>query len=330
MTQPAASKDVLLIALREQNSSGQSGWAALTARGPDTEVVLSLAKGTMESRAVHIHTGACGPTLGGVVHPLTGFADGSSTTLLAGVSLDSVRTGAFAINAHNAQTSSIYTACGNIPTTADSLTIALSEQNSSGQSGWATLTTRGPDTEVVLSLAKGTMESKAVHIHTGACGPTLGGVVHPLTSFADGRSVTLLAGVSLDSVRTGGFAVNAHNAQTSSIYTACGVIPAKTASTAPASALSVNLANFKFDPAVLTVEAGKKARFTVIGDSRSHTFTVAQLGVDVTVAPNATQTIEFDVPAGSSGEMALVCTIHQASRSMVGKLQVAPAGMGSY
>ena len=226
-----ASGSVVLIALNEQNDSGQSGWAMLTGSGDDTEVVLSLSTGAMETGSVHIHTGQCGDALGGVAHGLTSFVGGAggSVTLLEGVSLDSLLNGDFAINAHNAETGSIYTACGNIPAEHIVL-IALDEQNDSGQSGWAELTSRGSDTKVVLSLSTGAMETGSVHIHTGQCGASLGGVAHGLTSFVGGAggSTTLLEGVSLDSLLNGDFAINAHNAETGSIYTACGNIAART------------------------------------------------------------------------------------------------------
>ena len=64
-----------------------------------------------------------------------------------------------------------------------SLTIALGELNGSGQSGWATLTNRGAQTEVVLSATAGISELN--HIHAGSC-TDLGGVVHPLTSMGGG------------------------------------------------------------------------------------------------------------------------------------------------
>ena len=94
-------------------------------------------------------------------------------------------------------------ACGNGP--ASGVVISLAELNGSGQSGIATLTASGGGTEVVLSLGEGTMKSKLVHIHDGLCGPTLGGVAHGLTDFADGRSVTMLEDVSLESLMTGDF-----------------------------------------------------------------------------------------------------------------------------
>ncbi|MSQ07445.1 MAG: hypothetical protein EXR54_07055 [Dehalococcoidia bacterium] len=95
-------------------------------------------------------------------------------------------------------------------------------------------------------------------------------------------------------------------------------------------AVAVKLSDYRFIPDVLTVQAGKKASFTVTGESRNHTFTIEKLGVDVPVPANTTQAIEFDVPAGSSGEMALVCRIHGTSRGMVGKVLISPAGGDSY
>ncbi len=54
----------------------------------------------------------------------------------------------------------------------------------------------------------------------------MAGVAHGLNDFTNGNSVTTLEGVSLESLLTGGFAVNAHNAEDPSVYTACGNIPA--------------------------------------------------------------------------------------------------------
>ena len=79
------------------------------------------------------------------------------------VSLDSLLTGGFAINSHNAADASVYTACGNIPTS-ESITvggiqpttvqlIAVSELSDSGQSGWAKLTAKDDDTEVAFNLS---------------------------------------------------------------------------------------------------------------------------------------------------------------------------------
>ncbi|MSQ40355.1 MAG: hypothetical protein EXR55_01560 [Dehalococcoidia bacterium] len=109
-----AAEDVLLIVLNSQNSSGQNGWAMLTAKGAQTEVVLSLSAGTMESELVHIHTGPCGPTLGRVEYDLTNIAGGTSSTTV-NVALAALRTGTFAINAHQKGNAGVYMACGAIP-----------------------------------------------------------------------------------------------------------------------------------------------------------------------------------------------------------------------
>ena len=217
--------DALGIILGEQNSSGQSGWATLTARGSQTEVVVTLLPGTVESELVHIHSGACGnDTLGGVVHGLSNIAGGTSTTTVD-ATLASLRTGGFAINSHQLGDPAVYTTCGNIPTEADAITIALVEQNDSGQSGWASLTARGSQTEVVLSIGAGAVESELVHIHSGACGnDTLGGVVHGLTNIAGGASATTVDALLAD-LRTGDFAINSHQLGDPGVYTTCGNIP---------------------------------------------------------------------------------------------------------
>ena len=228
---PLGQPDVLAIALGEDHDSGQSGRATLTAVGNKTVVVLDLSEGAMETELVHIHSGSCGDdTLGGVVHGLSSFVGGSGTSVTnLGATLASLRTGEFAINTHKVGDPGVYTSCGNIPPAADtmSISIALNGQDDSGQSGWATLTSRGEQTEVVLNLAAGALQTELVHIHSGQCSrDTLGGVVHDLTSFAGGSggSVTSID-VTLASLRTGDFAVNTHQAGNPGVYTARGNIP---------------------------------------------------------------------------------------------------------
>ena len=111
-----ATDDVVSVSMKELNQSGQQGTATLTARGADTEIVVTLSAGPMKSGAIHIHSGQCGDNLGGVENPLTTFSGESSTTVLAGVSLSSLLNGDRAINAHNAEDASVYTACANLPT----------------------------------------------------------------------------------------------------------------------------------------------------------------------------------------------------------------------
>ena len=227
MMDEKAAMPALAIALGELNESGQNGWALLTAKGGQTEVVLALNPGTVETELVHIHEGQCGDTLGGVSQALSSFADGAGPSMtVVDATLDSLLTGAFAINAHMKENAGVYNACGNIPAKGSGVTFSLGELNDSGQTGWASLTARGDQTEVILSLSPGSSESELVHIHTGQC-DTLGGVAHGLSSFTGGAGVSVTTvDASLDSVRTGGVAVNAHTKGEPGVYTACGNIPA--------------------------------------------------------------------------------------------------------
>ena len=209
-----SNSEPLMIILGELDGSGQTGFATLTARGDQTEVVLSATAGISELN--HIHAGSC-TDLGGVVHGLTNMADGASVTTVD-ATLASLIVGSFAVNLHKAGDASVYTSCGNVAEAGQSLTIALGELDGSGQSGWATLTNRGDQTEVVLSATAGISELN--HIHAGSC-TDLGGVIHPLTNMADGASVTTVD-ATLDSLIAGSFAINLHKAGDASVYTSCG------------------------------------------------------------------------------------------------------------
>jgi len=160
-----SNSEPVMIILGEQNCSGQTGTAVLAGRGSSTKVSLDLSSGTLETESVHIHEGRCvPPNLGGVAHALTSFEDGSGASVTTvPASLDSLMTGGFAINSHKAG-GGVYTSCGNITTAEDSLTIALGELNDSGQTGFATLTARGAQTEVVVAATAGI--SALAHIHT--------------------------------------------------------------------------------------------------------------------------------------------------------------------
>ena len=223
-TAPLVVEEVVTVTLTSMNSSGQNGTATLTQRGDDTvRVSITLSAGVVQSELVHIHTGQCGATLGGVVHPLGNFvtdASGNqvSGTTLTALILSTLLTDGFAINAHQKGVPSVYTACGNMLTI-----ITLEEQNSSGQTGKATLIGRGNDTEVTVEATAGISELN--HIHLGQCGEaTLGGVDKGLTN-TNGGSVTTIVNATLGSLRDGNHAVNLHQKGSPGVYTSCGNIP---------------------------------------------------------------------------------------------------------
>ena len=85
--------------------------------------------------------------------------------------LSGLRTGDFAVNSHKKGEPGVYTSCGNIPAgQVETPSIILKEDNGSGQTGSATLTAKGNQTEGVLSLSSGNLETELVHIHSGSCG----------------------------------------------------------------------------------------------------------------------------------------------------------------
>ena len=212
----AAAGQFLTIILDELDGSGQSGFATLTARGDQTEVVLSGTVGISELN--HIHTGTCS-NLGGVVHALTNMADGASVTTVD-ATLASLMTGSFAVNLHKDGEPGTYTSCGNVAETGQSLTITLEELDGSGQSGWATLTNRGAQTEVEVTATAGI--SALAHIHHGSC-QTLGGIFLDLSDTSGDTSSTTV-NATLDSLISGSFAINLHRGGEPGTYTSWGDI----------------------------------------------------------------------------------------------------------
>lgn len=99
----------------------------------------------------------------------------------------------------------------------------LASIGSTGMKGSVTLTAKGDKTEVSVKLdgdAKG--ESHPAHIHVGTC-PTPGGVMYPLTSIVEGKSVTLVD-ISIDDLwKSLPLAINVHkSAADIKTYIACG------------------------------------------------------------------------------------------------------------
>jgi plastocyanin len=303
--------------LDELGSSGQSGTATLVASGDSTVVTLHLSEGSVETELVHIHNGQCGDALAGVAHVLTNFAGGagSSVTTIE-QSLDSLLTGAFAINAHQTGNPGTYTACGNIP---ESVSFEIGELNGSGQPGTATLTARGDSTMVTLQLTGGSLETELVHIHNGQCGDTLAGVAHGLTNFAGGAGASVTTvDASLGSLLTGAFAVNAHRVGNPGTYTACGNIPGGSETSAPASkTASIR----QFTHPNLTISAGTTVVWTN-DDRTTHTVTLGSNGArdgDGFDSGNIGGGGTFEFTFYTPGSFAYTCRIHP---SMNGTIEV--------
>ena len=124
------------------------------------------------------------------------------------------------------------------------VTVTLKEQNNSGQSGTATLTEKGSDTEVVVEI-KG-MPAGADHpmmVHKNTCDKS-GGVEYPLTNLKDGKSTTTVK-VALKDLQSGNYSIRSHKSpQELPIFFLCGDIPAASAAAAPPQALPKTGAGF--------------------------------------------------------------------------------------
>lgn len=100
--------------------------------------------------------------------------------------------------------------------------VTLEEMNSSGQTGTATLTSRGDTVTVVVQATGGISELN--HIHSGQCGDTLGGVAYALTN-TNGGTVTTVINATMKDILDGDHAINLHQAGNPGFYTSCGNLP---------------------------------------------------------------------------------------------------------
>ena len=102
------------VDLGEQNGSGESGTATLTQEGGKTMVVIDLKNGSTTAQPAHIHKGTCAKLNPTPEYALTNVQSGKSTTTVS-VSLDSLKSGSYAINVHtSASDLKTYVACGDI------------------------------------------------------------------------------------------------------------------------------------------------------------------------------------------------------------------------
>ena len=326
------SSDAVTLILNELNNSGQSGSVTLTPKGTKTTVAVNITPGAVGiGQPIHIHSGSC-DDLGGVVYPLTSLDAGMSATTVD-VSISSLLSGRFAVNAHKSgPEASVYVACGDLPKRADVLTIALSELNSSGQSGTATLVANGSLTDVAVVVTPGAAGvAQPIHIHASSCA-TLGGVEYPLTSVMNGTSLTSVS-VTLESLRDGDFAVNLHKSGAeASVYVSCGNLGGGGAgvatsggsggsggSTSPPDIQS-KIVNFVLED--ITVSIGQ----TVIWentDNAPHTVTHRMTGSDPPSVDNEfrsstlTQSGQYSHVFTTAGTFQYFCEIHPNMRATI-------------
>lgn len=108
------------------------------------------------------------------------------------------------------------------------VTVRLTPQNNSGESGTATLTEQGTKTQVVVAV-NGAPPGVAqpLHVHKGTCAQLDPKPTYGLASLTGGKSETTID-APLTSLQAGGFAINGHkSAQDANTYVFCGNIPAQ-------------------------------------------------------------------------------------------------------
>lgn len=111
----SASASPVTIAMNAQNGSGESGTATLTQTTGGVEVVISLSNAPATAQPSHIHPGTCANLTPAPQYPLTSVVNGTSTTVVKGVTIQQLLAGTFAINVHKSTSDlGTYVACGDI------------------------------------------------------------------------------------------------------------------------------------------------------------------------------------------------------------------------
>lgn len=106
-----------VLKLAPENLSGETGTATIVPDGHGGIIVTVKMEYTQtDNQPAHIHTGQCGPTLGGVYKPLKNVVNGTSVTDIPNFSIADLNKGTYAINVHRSPTEGgNYVACTNIP-----------------------------------------------------------------------------------------------------------------------------------------------------------------------------------------------------------------------
>jgi hypothetical protein len=116
-----AATSTLTVTMKSENGSGETGTATLTQMSGGVQVVLAIKGAPATAQPAHIHNGTCA-SLKGIAYPLTNVTNGSSTTLVKGITIDQLLKGTYAVNVHkSASDLGTYVSCGNIVAASSSM-----------------------------------------------------------------------------------------------------------------------------------------------------------------------------------------------------------------
>src|SRR5579872_384710 len=102
----------LNLKLYAQNRPGKTGTATLQQLPGGVGILVEMAGGQNGTQTVHIHTGSCASPNPIPRYTLTDIVDGSSRTMVPGISLDDLLKGQYVIDVHESSADSQrYVAC---------------------------------------------------------------------------------------------------------------------------------------------------------------------------------------------------------------------------
>jgi len=106
------------------------------------------------------------------------------------------------------------------------VTVQLTPQSNSSESGTATLSEQGKKTKLVIAVTgQPAGVAQPLHIHKGTCAQLDPKPAYGLTTLTNGKSETTVD-VPLTTLQTGGYAINGHkSAKDVKTYVFCGNIP---------------------------------------------------------------------------------------------------------
>jgi hypothetical protein len=110
-----AATSTLTIPIAALNGSGETGTAVLTQTPDGVKVDITLKGAPATAEPAHIHAGTCEKINAQPEWPLTSVTNGTSTSVVKGVTIDQMLKTPYAINVHKSTSDlATYVACGNI------------------------------------------------------------------------------------------------------------------------------------------------------------------------------------------------------------------------
>ncbi len=157
---------------------------------------------------------------------------------------------------------------GSVFAQSQTITIAMTEENNSGQSGTATLTLSDDGSSITVEVniaSDGTGEPQPAHIHAGSCANLDPKPAYPLNNLVDGHSTTVITDMSATGMGTsdaGSYAINVHKSKAEAdVYVSCGDIVAENVVGMPKTGGSDNMTPMLAFAALALVATGTTLRF---------------------------------------------------------------------